>query len=374
MEPKTKQYLIVSAVSVTLFVALMNLSAVLAFVGRFIDLIAPVIAGGILALFINVPMRGIERRLRQIFKNAKKRPSDRWINILSFILTLALAVFVLILVLKLLIPELIRSFQSLYVQIEINIPRWTSYLDGYDTGLYWFRDWLESINWEEWLRDISEGIDMALSGAVGVVSSTVNTAVTAAFALIISVYISLSREGLSRHTKKLIKAYLNPKYAERLLRFCSSFRSSFGNFLTGQCSEAVILGILMALAFTIFRLPYGSLAGMLTAVCAIIPYVGAFVSCIVSVLLVLLIDPWLAIRCLIVYLAVQFIENQFIYPRVVGRSVGLPPLYTLVAAMIGGKLFGIIGIIFFIPLTAVLMEFIKEDAERRLKDLENELT
>ena len=374
MELKTKQYLIVSAVSVTLFVALMNLSAVLAFVGRFIDLIAPVIAGGILALFINVPMRGIERRLRQIFKNAKKRLPDRWINILSFILTLALAVFVLILVLKLLIPELIRSFQSLYVQIEINIPRWTSYLDGSDTGLYWFRDWLDSIDWEEWLRDISEGIDMALSGAVGVVYSTVNTAVTAAFALIISVYISLSRERLSRHTKKLIKAYLNPKYAERLLRFCSSFRSSFGNFLTGQCSEAVILGILMALAFTIFRLPYGSLAGMLTAVCAIIPYVGAFVSCIVSVLLVFLIDPWLAIRCLIVYLAVQFIENQFIYPRVVGRSVGLPPLYTLVAAMIGGKLFGIIGIIFFIPLTAVLMEFIKEDAERRLKSLENELT
>ena len=374
MELKTKQYLIVSAVSVTLFVALMNLSAVLAFVGRFIDLIAPVIAGGILALFINVPMRGIERRLRQIFKNAKKRLPDRWINILSFILTLALAVFVLILVLKLLIPELIRSFQSLYVQIEINIPRWTSYLDGSDTGLYWFRDWLDSIDWEEWLRDISEGIDMALSGAVGVVYSTVNTAVTAAFALIISVYISLSRERLSRHTKKLIKAYLNPKYAERLLRFCSSFRSSFGNFLTGQCSEAVILGILMALAFTIFRLPYGSLAGMLTAVCAIIPYVGAFVSCIVSVLLVFLIDPWLAIRCLIVYLAVQFIENQFIYPRVVGRSVGLPPLYTLVAAMIGGKLFGIIGIIFFIPLTAVLMEFIKEDAERRLKSFENELT
>lgn len=374
MEPKTKQYLIVSAVSVTLFVALMNLSSVLAFVGRFIDLIAPVIAGGILALFINVPMRGIERRLRQIFKNAKRRPPDRWINILSFILTLALAVFVLILVLKLLIPELIRSFQSLYVQIEINIPRWTSYLDGSDTGLYWFRDWLESINWEEWLRDISAGIDMALSGAVGVVSSTVNTAVTAAFALIISVYISLSRERLSRHAKKLIKAYLNPKYAEILLRFCSSFRNSFGNFLTGQCSEAVILGILMALAFTIFRLPYGSLAGMLTAVCAIIPYVGAFVSCIVSVLLVFLIDPWLAIRCLIVYLAVQFIENQFIYPRVVGRSVGLPPLYTLVAAMIGGKLFGIIGIIFFIPLTAVLMEFIKEDAERRLKGLEKELT
>ena len=145
------------------------------------------------------------------------------------------------------------------------------------------------------------------------------------------------------------------------------FIRSFSQFLSGQCLEAVILGTLMFLAFTVFRLPYGSLVGLLTAVCAIIPYVGAFLSCSVSVLLTLLIQPAAALRCLIVYLAVQFIENQFIYPRVVGGSVGLPPLYTLIAAMIGGKLFGIPGIIFFIPLTAVLIELVKEDALNRLK-------
>ena len=145
------------------------------------------------------------------------------------------------------------------------------------------------------------------------------------------------------------------------------FRQSFANFLTGQCSEAVILGVLMALAFSVFKIPYGSLVGMLTAICAIIPYVGALISCVVSVFLVLLVDPVLAVRCLIVYLAVQFVENQFIYPRVVGKSVGLSPLYTLVAAMIGGKLFGIIGIIFFIPLTAVVIELVKEDTFRRLR-------
>ena len=128
----------------------------------------------------------------------------------------------------------------------------------------------------------------------------------------------------------------------------------------------MILGVLMTLAFSVFRIPYGSLVGMLTAICAIIPYVGALISCVVSVFLVLLVDPVLAVRCLIVYLAVQFIENQFIYPRVVGKSVGLSPFYTRVAAMIGGKLFGIIGIIFFIPLTAVVIELVKEDAFRRL--------
>ena len=123
----------------------------------------------------------------------------------------------------------------------------------------------------------------------------------------------------------------------------------------------------MALAFSVFKIPYGSLVGVLTAICAIIPYVGALISCVVSVFLVLLADPVLAVRCLIVYLAVQFVENQFIYPRVVGKSVGLSPLYTLIAAMIGGKLFGIIGIIFFIPLTAVVIELVKEDTFRRLR-------
>ena len=104
-----------------------------------------------------------------------------------------------------------------------------------------------------------------------------------------------------------------------------------------------------------------------TAVCAIIPYVGAFISCSVSILLTLLLDPTLVIRCFLVYVTVQFIENQFIYPRVVGESVGLPPVYTLIAAMIGGKLFGIIGIIFFIPLTAVIIELVSDDANQRLQ-------
>ena len=126
----------------------------------------------------------------------------------------------------------------------------------------------------------------------------------------------------------------------------------------------------MSLAFSLFRIPYGSLVGMLTAICAIIPYVGALISCVVSVFLVLLVDPVLAVRCLIVYLAVQFIENQFIYPHVVGGSVGLAPIWTLVAALLGGQLCGLVGIIFFIPLTAVVLELVKEDVCRRLRTKE----
>mgnify|MGYP000237759497 CR=1 FL=1 len=228
---------------------------------------------------------------------------------------------------------------------------------------------LEGIDWEQLLHKVTSGLDTVLVNAAGAVSATVNLVVTASFALIISVYLSLGhRAWATRPAPGARLPQARPcRLGAEVLRL---FRQSFANFLTGQCSEAVILGMLMSLAFSLFRIPYGSLVGMLTAICAIIPYVGALLSCVISVLLVLLVDPLLAVRALLVYLAVQFIENQFIYPRVVGKSVGLSPLYTLVAAMIGGKLFGILGILFFIPLTAVVLELVKEDACRRLRTKE----
>lgn len=364
MENRTKQALIVTAAGVTLLAALMNFSSILAFAGQIVNLVLPVIVGGILALFINVPVIGVEKRLKRLFSRWKKRPPDKLVTVISFVLTLICVILVLILALTLLIPELVRSCQSLYAQIEAAIPRWIEYLKNADIG--WLRDWVSGFDWDKIMETFYKGFETIASNAVGAVSATANTIVTAAFALIISVYMSLEREMLRRHSVKLVRAYLKPAQADGILNFCRLFRQSFANFLTGQCAEAVILGILMALAFTIFRIPYGSLAGVVTAICALIPYVGAFISCCISVFLVFLIDPMLALRCLIVYNVVQFVENQFIYPRVVGGSVGLPPIYTLIAAIIGGKLFGIVGIIFFIPLAAVIIELVKENAEKRL--------
>ena len=367
MEPKTKQYLLITVVGVTLFVALLRLSSVLAFAAQLVDLVLPILAGGILALFINVPMTGLEKRLKRLFCKTKKQPSDKVLHLLSFFITLLGVVLVLVLALTLLIPELVQSFHSLYVQIEANVPRWTAYLSAQDADMGWLMSWLEGIDWEQLLHRVTDSIDTVLVNAVGAVSATVNIVVTASFAFIISVYMSVGSESLCHHARTLVFAYLKPSHSAWLLKFCRLFRQSFANFLTGQCSEAVILGVLMALAFSVFKIPYGSLVGMLTAICAIIPYVGALISCVVSVFLVLLVDPVLAVRGLIVYLAVQFIENQFIYPRVVGGSVGLAPLWTLSAALIGGNLFGAIGMIFAIPVTAVLYVLLKDDANRRLQ-------
>lgn len=369
MASKLKQSLLVTAFGVILFAALMNFSAVLSFWSKIVNLILPIIAGGILAIFVNVPVSGIERRLKKLTQRRKNTFSDKQLHIFSFVITVVLILLVLFVVLTLLVPEIIQSFHRLYDQINARLPDWIAYLNSHDA--LWLEELLAGIDLEQATQHISAGIDAILTNAAGALSSTVHIVITAAFALIISIYMTLGKEGLCRHAGKLVCAYLNPAWAKRVLHVCQLFSQSFANFLSGQCGEAIILGTLMFAAFTVFHLPYASLVGVLTAVCAIIPYVGAFISCGVSVILTLLTDPAIVIRCLIVYGAVQFIENQFIYPRVVGSSVGLPPLYTLIAAMIGGKLFGIIGIIFFIPLAAVLVELVKEDAKQRLTKKSN---
>lgn len=366
MEAKTKQYLLVTVIGVSLFAALMNLPVVLAFSGKIISLILPVIVGAILALFINVPLSGIEKRLKRLFDKGRKKPSDKQLHIISFILTILCILFVLTLVLTLLVPEIVRSSQRLYIQLEAKIPEWLVYLESHNVNARWLEELSADIDLEHIMQNISGSIDSFLMNIANVLSSTISNVIMAAFSIVISIYMTLGKERVCRHARKLISAYMKPAWAEKLFHISQTFSKSFAKFLSGQCSEAVILGTLMFLAFTIFKLPYGSLVGVLTAVCAIIPYVGAFISGAVSVILTLLIDPALALRCLIVYLVVQFIENQFIYPRVVGGSVGLPPLYTLISAMIGGKLFGIMGIIFFIPLMAATIELVKEDVQNRL--------
>ena len=371
MEKKTKQNVFIVIVGVGAFAALMNLHLVFRFMEKVVEIMLPVIVGGILALFINVPMTGIEKRMRKMFIKQKKQPSDRFFRGISFILTFACIALVFTLVLTLLIPELADSMKGLYQMAESRLPQWIDYVEKIDPEAEWVEEILAAIDLEKMVQNIGSGANLFFESVMSTVSSAASAMITAAFGLIISIYFTLGKEQVCRHAKKLVYAYLKPAWAEKILHTGRIFNRCFANFLSGQCMEAVILGALMFLAFTLFQLPYGSLIGVLTAVCAIIPYVGAFISGAVSVILALLISPALAVRCLIVYVIVQFIENQMIYPRVVGGSVGLPPLYTLVAALIGGKLFGIMGIIFFIPLMAVLVELVKEDAENRLRRRED---
>ena len=221
MDTRTKHNLLVTIIGITLFVALMNLSAVLRFAGNIIRLILPVIVGGILALFVSVPMNGVEKRLTLLFRKAKKQPSQKQLHVISFVITVICVLLVLILVLTLIVPEIVRSSQSLYIQIRASIPRWNEYLNEHDMNIQWVENLIADIDLDMVMQNISDGIGALLVNIVDVLSSTVNIVVTSAFALIICIYISLGKERLCRHARRLVRAYLKPIWAENVLHFCN---------------------------------------------------------------------------------------------------------------------------------------------------------
>ena len=188
------------------------------------------------------------------------------------------------------------------------------------------------------------------------------------FAFVIAVYVLASKRTLGRQVNRVMDAHLDAGHAARIRHVAHLASDTYSKFLSGQCVEACILGTLIFLAFSVVRLPYAGLIGFLTALFAFVPYVGAFASCAIGAFLTLLASPEHALLCVVVYLAVQFVENQFIYPHVVGSSVGLSALWTLIAALVGGNLFGIVGIVFFIPIVAVLYELFREWTNARLAE------
>ena len=267
------------------------------------------------SIIISVPVNGIQGVLEKQFEKRTKRISGKKVTILSFIVTLIMIIGVFAAVLILLIPELIHSSTSLYEQIEADLPEWISYLRMKWNNDQWMRELLANIDADQLMHNFYKLDDTLVPNVVNVLTATVNVVITAAFAVItINLYDSRERKCEQAYEKTCVCLFKAGMVGGNS-SFSHEFYRSFSQFLSGQCTEAVILGILMFITFTIFHLPYGSLVGVLTAVCAIIPYVGAFISCAVSIFLTLIYDPTLVIRCTVVYLATQFIENQFIYPR-----------------------------------------------------------
>lgn len=367
MDKSGRQALTITLCAVTLFAALFQVEKLGNAIGSLISLFLPVIIGGIITLFLSVPIGGFEKLIKKAAAKRKKVISDRKCRVLGFVLAILCIALVLLLSFTLLIPSLVESAKSISRQVEEKFPTWLAYLKQLGIDADWLEALAEEVDLKKLFDAISQHAGIIINSVAGAAMSTVSGIASVVFALIISVYTLLDAQRVKRHANKLIHAYLKPRWTERVMRFCTLFGVTFKKFLSGQSIEAVILGGLMFLSFLILGLPYPSVVGVLTAVCALIPYVGAFISFMISVILALIVSPATALECAVVYGVIQFIENQFIYPRVVGGSVGLSPLYTLVAALLGGKLFGIIGILFFIPLAAVVYELVREDAARRIE-------
>lgn len=371
MDKKTRQNLLLIACGVAMFAAATNLNIIKDFLVWLGGLLLPVLAGLVLAFVLSVPMNGIRRGIERLFAKAKKKPGNGALNAVSLILTYLCLVLVIALVGLVAVPEIINSAKSIGVTVKEKWPEWMAVLSTWHVDTDAINSavdqTLAGLDFGKLLQSALSGAGSVLGSAVNVATTTISGVTTAVFTIIIGSYVLLDKDDLKRQSKMLIYAHLSRAHADRFCQVCSLIQSTYTRFLSGQCMEAVILGLLMFIAFSLFRLPYAGVVAMLTGILAFVPYIGAFAACFVGALLTLIGQPSKLILCILVYQGVQFIENQFIYPRVVGSSVGLPPLWTLAAALLGGKLFGILGMIFFIPLVAVIYSLVRDNTKHRLQ-------
>lgn len=379
-DQKTRRALFLIAFGVCLYAAMMHLDVVLGALSAAVDIFFPVLLGLGFAFVLNVPVSGMERLLHRAvgLLPEGRCPGEGAITMASIVLVLIAIAGVAVLGVTMLVPELIASARTVAPLLAERLPEIEESLAANGVDVEKLAQFFQGAGASSATAAAGSGAQGLLNLGLGSIASsvfaaarsTVSVLSSSVFAFVIAVYVLASKRTLGRQVNRVMDAHLAPGHAARIRHVASLATDTYSKFLSGQCLEACILGTLIFLAFSLFRLPYAGLIGFLTALFAFVPYVGAFASCAIGAFLTLLASPEHALLCVIVYLAVQFIENQFIYPHVVGSSVGLSALWTLIAALVGGKLFGIVGIVFFIPIVAVLYELFRQWTNARLAERE----
>lgn len=325
----------------------------------FKDMFSPFVAGAILAFILNVPMRGIENRLRFIRHNAFRRA-------VALTLTLIFILLVLFAVFYLLIPQVVDTVFALVDRVK-------ELLDENPTILKWLKmgENTDTINWgdlaKQALNSFGGGIPTVLGGALSAIGSVYTGVFNGVIAIVFSIYCLARKDILARQSKRLAYSFLPEKFCDSSIRVLRLTNKTFSNFISGQFIEACILGCLFAVAMTIFRFPYIPLISVLIGVTALIPIVGAFVGCVLGALFILVVNPMQAVWFVAMFLIIQQIENNVIYPKVVGKSVGLPGMWVLVSVTVGGALMGVIGMLMMIPVVSVAYTLLREITSNRLE-------
>ena len=313
-----------------------------------------------MAFILNVPMRGIEKRLGFIKHNGTRRA-------ISLTLTFILILLILFAVFYLLIPQVIETVITLIERVKEILAEHPK-----------IKEWLmmgqegDDVNWTELFKqaldNFGAGIPTVVGGALSAIGSVYTGIFNGVIAIVFSIYCLARKDILAVQAKRLAYSFLPEKFCDNSVRVLQLTNRTFSYFISGQCIEACILGCLFAIAMTIFRMPYVPLISVLIGVTALIPIVGAFAGCVLGALFILVNNPMQAVWFVVMFLIIQQIENNVIYPKVVGKSVGLPGMWVLVSVTVGGALNGVIGMLLMIPVVSVVYTLLREITASRLAE------
>ncbi len=367
---KLKGYLLLITYGILLYLGVSHIHEVLAFLGRILTVLTPFILGLLFAFILNIPMSLLERELFYRLEKSKRPYMRKLKRPLSLITTFILMFSFITIIMLFLGPQLSQSIATLTTNSKGYLSTLERFINDIAlrfnlTGELWSQF---AINWNEIITRSTQFTTAALQGLFNLTMSLTNGIINFIMGLIVSAYLLAQKEKLTRIVKKLVYGFTSRSTAERLIDTGAQANKTFQNFVSGQLTEALILGILVFIGMLIFGFPYAVLCSVIIAVTAVIPIFGAWIGAIPSAFIILMVDPPKALWFIVFIVILQQLEGNLIYPKVVGNSIGLDGLWVLFALIVGGSLFGLAGMLLGIPTFAVFYVILRRVTHRKLRE------
>lgn len=365
---KFKEYWGIVTYIIILAYVIFNFKNIISGVENIIGLLLPFIVGIAIAFMLNLVMRIFEERVFTFLDNKKYQKYSRFKRPLSVALTFIFVFMIIFGLIRFIIPQLIDSISTLTDAIPAYMKSFEELISQYvsDTEILntLWNNFLSA--WREILQFTGQIVVSSLSGVVNITVGFTSGLFNFILSVIFSIYMLLNKERLQLGMKKVLYAFSGRKFADKIMYLGKISNEAFSNYIGGQFIEAIIIGVLCFIGMLVLKMPYALLISVLVAVTALIPIFGAFIGTIPSAFIILIIDPMKALWFVIFIIVLQQVEGNLIYPKVVGSSLGLPPIWVMLAMIIGGNTFGLIGILLGIPIFSVIYKVFKEFVDKRL--------
>ena len=365
---KIKDYIFLSTYIILLIFFFINIKDIMNFLYKFLGILKPFIWGIAIAFILNIPVKLIEKNLgnSKFFKGMKR----------SFSITLTFLFFILAITLFILfvIPQLLSSISTLMNSIPEYLSQFEKFLEVNAINNSQSQVMMQNIinellnMWKEILKVTSQIVGTSLGYLLDFTLGITYGVINFFLALILAIYMLASKEILISQLKLIIYAFVSKNKADRIIELGKMCNEMFSKFILGQCTEALVIGVLCFIGMIILKMPYALLISVVIGVTALIPVFGAFLGTIPSAFIMLIIDPIKALWFIIFIIVLQQLEGNLIYPRVVGSSIGLSALWVMFAMIVGGSLFGIIGMLIGIPIFGVVFKILKRVANRKINE------
>ena len=351
-----KRILLIIAFTVILIWAVYNHKLLFKYIGELYALISPFVIGLCIAYVVNVIMRPIERMWMKLLSRFKGKWVEKLKRPICLLLSILLIIGIILAVVFLIIPELSESISSLVSMIPSYVTEIESWWEALSERLVKYGVDLPQFNFnpDKLIDFLKDGGTAVLNTTLSATTSIVTAVINFVLALAFSIYVLAQKETLKRQSKKVMSRLMKPEKMQKLLDMLDLINRTFTNFITGQLTEAVIIGVLCFIGMSIFRMPYAPAISVLVGFTALIPVFGAFIGTAIGAFLILLVKPIQAVWFVVFIIVLQQFEGNLIYPKVVGKSVGLPGIWVLVAVTIGGNAMGVVGMLISVPLCSVL--------------------